>query len=351
MKIKKSLNYKKTPLRYINYALMSFFIFIASSNYSIALDSFDRISKEVYKNINLRLKYKIDSKILEMKVIRNNDFFLFLDQDLDGTPDSIDNDIDGDGVDNIADEFPTLSTEQGEDQDKDGIADFIDFNYSLNIDEQERGYAAIIQRDVFVTYNILIIPAAKTNLKELTAIKELLQLELTPTTDNLKFIVLETQSKDQFMTRGLYEKEWKQLILYKNHLKDFNEFSLTLTHEYFHFIAQEMPELYNHFVNEVGWNNKDGELTYQHNCDQQETSYNLVEATLINTDKNPLMKYDNFPSDYSTVSPTEMFAEVGTAVLLERKRHERSFQKRFYKFDRFKSAQAYYEMARLLNIP
>ncbi len=279
-----------------------------------------------------KLRYTINNSSYEYDVKRNDQYFLFLDQDGDGIPDNIDNDIDGDGLDNIADEFPTDPNRDSSDIDGDGIADFIDFSHSDNIAKSERLEASKIQEEIFSKYDILIIPAAKTNLEQLSIVKALLEKEIVHTSTNLNYIILEEHNKSNAMVRGKYDPEWNQLILYNDRLTDINEFTLTLTHEYFHFIQNENPKLYEDFLTIVGWYGN----TYMHDG----VAYETNEFKLRNSDQNELMAFDNFPSIYATVSPEEMFAEAAAAILLGHNKDLKSFKARFNNYDNFTKSSA-----------
>ncbi len=288
-----------------------------------------------------KLRYTINETFIEKDVIRNDNYFIFLDQDFDGIPDAMDNDIDGDGFDNITDEFPEDKTRFGSDLNNNGIVDFVDFEFSENITEKERAKASSLQTQIYEDYNILIIPAAEINLRQIRLVKELLDIGFTETTNHLKFVIFETTHPTSWLTKGKYDEEWKQIVIYKDQLKNDEEINLTLTHEFFHFVQKENPELYQDFINSVGWSINERYFTYQHNNDHHHPEINLSEAKLRLTSTNELMAYDNFPSEYSTVSPEEMFAEVATAYLYQSKSRERDFANRFTNFEAFAKSQAF----------
>ncbi|WP_156979700.1 thrombospondin type 3 repeat-containing protein [Bacteriovorax sp. BAL6_X] len=293
--------------------------------------------------INEKLRYTINETFIEKDVIRNDNYFIFLDQDFDGIPDAMDNDIDGDGYDNITDEFPEDKTRFGSDLNNNGIVDFVDFEYSENITEKERAKASALQVQVYEDYNILIIPAVEINLKQVRLVKELLDIGFTDTTNHLKFVIFETTHPTSWLTKGKYDEEWKQIVIYKDQLINDEEINLTLTHEFFHFVQKENPELYQGFINSVGWSSNDNErqFTYQHNNDHHYPKISLSEAKLRLTNTNELIVYDNFPSKYATVSPEEMFAEAATAYLYQEKSTQRDFVNRFTNFEEFVKSQAF----------
>ncbi|MGI4993628.1 thrombospondin type 3 repeat-containing protein [Halobacteriovorax sp. GFR7] len=293
--------------------------------------------------IDEKLRYTINETFIEKDVIRNDNYFIFLDQDFDGIPDAMDNDIDGDGYENITDEFPEDKTRFGTDLNNNGIIDFVDFEFSKNITDKERSKASTLQTQIYEDYKILLIPAAEINLKQIRLVKELLDTGFTETTNHLKFVIFETTHPTSWLTKGKYDEEWKQIVIYKDQLKNDEEINLTLTHEFFHFVQKENPDLYQDFINSVGWSSTENErhFTYQHNNDHHHPEINLSEAKLRLTNTNELITYDNFPSEYSTVSPEEMFAEVATAYLYQNKSNEKDFANRFTNFEAFAKSQAF----------
>ncbi len=292
-------------------------------------------------SINEKLRYTINQTFIEKDVIRNDNYFIFLDQDFDGIPDAMDNDIDGDGYDNIIDEFPEDKSKVGSDINNNGIIDFVDFEFSDNITDEERSEASSLQLEIYDDYNVLIIPAAEISLKQIRLVKELLDIGFTETTQNLKFVIFETTHPTNWLTKGKYDEEWKQVVIYKDQLKNDEEINLTLTHEFFHFVQKENPKLYQDFISSVGWSLNERYFTYQHNNDQHYPEINLSEAKLRLTNTNDLLVYDNFPSAYSTVSPEEMFAEAATAYLYQENSKEKSFEKRFTNFEAFTKSYAF----------
>lgn len=297
-----------------------------------------------------KLRYVIDKEVFEKDVVRNDNYYIFLDQDGDGLPDAMDHDLDGDGYDNIIDEFPDDASSFGSDRNENGINDFVDFHYSANIITEEKAEAAALQEEIFDEYQVLIIPSVEMEIKQVRLVKELLDIGFTDTTNNLKYVIFETTHPTNWLTKGEYEKDWKKIVIYKDQFLNDDELNLTLTHEFFHFVHEENPDLYKSFLKAVGWQMKGMNYVYQHNADASYPIIGLSEAKLRLGGENLLLAYDNFPSEYSTISPEEMFAEVATAYLYQDKRFEASFSDRFNNYNDFSNSKAFEVFEELFSI-
>lgn len=285
-----------------------------------------------------------DGPIIKDVTISDN-FFLFEDEDFDGFSDKTDHDLDGDGIHNIVDLDPVNPNIKGIDIDQDGIFANVDIDFTLHIQKNEKAHAAQIQNEIFNQYGITLVIAAKTELREIKIIQELLQRDIVTRFNHLDVIVIDERNKNNSNYRGLYEKSWKQLTLYKTQLKEIEEFEMTLTHEFFHVIAQEDKAFYREFINAVGWQNN----FYQHNGDKSHTRFQVARNSFHTGINKQLLNSNNFPSLYSASSPEEMFAEVGAATLLQDKSKHYLFLTRFSQYKEFKSSLAHQLMSDYLH--
>jgi len=293
--------------------------------------------KSKFENFDKQLHYNIGTGINTLDATHEDQFYLFDDKDYDGYSDKMDYDIDGDGIHNLVDRYPNDPKSSGKDIDKDGIADFVDLDHSLNIPKTQRKQAGKIQEDLYKKYGVTIIADSAINLERIFIIQNLLELEITKNYDMLSIIIIKEINSNNSNYRGKYNKFWKQINLYANQLKNIEQFRFTLTHEFFHFIENQDREFFKTFKNSVGWKDNG----YQNN---NSPLFPLTRVSLNENFRgieNGLIEYPNFPSHYSTISASEMFAEVGCALLLEGLKDQANYQKRFQKHQSFVHSKAY----------
>jgi hypothetical protein len=199
------------------------------------------------------------------------------DYDGDGIPDRKDPDIDNDGVANIADQFPFDGTKTGEDQDQDGIMDFVDLSFSA--DPQARALADL-QEEIFKKLGVTVINGSDNFTEaEWLAMHQTLFHEVMMA--KLKYTQLLTivrySKKDQLgETRADFDPFWLQLSFYPNasHQNNVLAFAGSLIHELGHVHAYENPTKFEQF--------------------KQDLSLKLI----------------TLPSQYATTSVDEAYAEV-----------------------------------------
>ncbi|OIQ15512.1 MAG: hypothetical protein BM556_17900 [Bacteriovorax sp. MedPE-SWde] len=271
------------------------------------------------------------------KLTTPKEYFLFEDHDFDGIPDKLDHDIDGDGVHNLLDHSPLNEQEKGVDKDNDGIMDHIDFDYTKYVDNRP---LADLQELIKKDYGITIVSTIKLTNELKLFIDSVLSKNLVSNHKALEVIVIKDRNYDNPNYRGIYDKYWKQITLYKRNLSTNTNFQLVLSHEYFHFIQNQNKSFYDLFLKETGWLINNESISYQHNANTSYPIHKIDEHSQRYDTENTLTQYDNFPSLYSTVSPQEMFSEVGAALINESMTHI-DFRKRYPHFNAFKVSHAY----------
>lgn len=241
----------------------------------------------------------------------------FTDLDKDGVYDLMDSDIDGDGVTNYLDLFPLDKKKKGVDKDRDGLPDFVDFEVFGKLKEGMNTESADYQKKLFEIKGITIFNGdfffKNSEIKRVAKLYLKKELKGLRKLKNLK--VLFKQPPHAMGYRAKFRHNHKAITLYENEDHRGNPFhqELSLAHESFHALAEEIPTFYQDFVGLSGWTEHEDQLSYEDD---------FFDHTIFRTKPDIIiqrLKAPEFPSDYSKLGPEEMFAECATASLFDRK--------------------------------
>lgn len=272
---------------------------------------------------------------------------LSLNDDLDGdqTIDRLDQDIDGDGVLNLVDQAPFDANATGEDQDQDGIPDWIDYLVGGVLAKNITYGAAILQENIFNEYHIYVISDRSVwSENELQFIETELASGLYAKFTGLKRftpVIVKIDNTDSGnLELGRYHPYWKSLFI-DSEVVATEEIFL---HEVFHALRYFDSSMYEQFMKKSGWSIIEGlyetDFIFNSPEDSQDEDIEISEFDLTHnlTETSKKLVGPWFPTEYSKVGPEEMFAECGVATLLKLRHKQNNYvqNQEFYQTQLFK---------------
>lgn len=179
-----------------------------------------------------------------------NQTHVWKDTDKDGSPDRFDDDIDGDGIPNLADQYPFDSKKFGEDTNHNGIPDFIDFQYHPTLADlshiqerllQEKGIYLVNAESDFTREEVISL----ANILFDENINDLLSFS------KLKVIAKYPVHKRTNFTRASFDIYWEQISFYEvEEFKNIRSFISSFVHELGHLYQHESPQVFADFKND-----------------------------------------------------------------------------------------------------
>ena len=235
------------------------------------------------------------------------------DDDGDGILNKNDPDLDGDGVLNLIDVDPCNPKVSGEDQDRDGIPDHVDFEVGGQLKPNVSSNMAALQKkfwDNGVYINNQVVPWRE---EEMLWIYD----EILPTLSDFKvqpFILFKDFKRGN--ETGRYVHTERSVYITSNEvMKTQRCFQSTFTHEFFHVFARDHVDVYSEFTSEMGW-----KLLVQENVNMVQykggKSYPENAIKVFRDEIEREIKGPDFPTQYSKLGPSEMFSEVAAASFL-----------------------------------
>lgn len=224
-------------------------------------------------------------------------------------PDRLNWDIDGDGVPNLADQYPYDVTRSGEDSDGDGLPDFIDFKVG---DERN----SWLQKEFLKRWNIYVInDGAAFTERELEAIYGALSRGVLSRVGSFPFVSTLIKRKGKAAAShllGEYDRFWRVITVYEGTEEDTH---VTFLHELFHALSVQYPHAYEAFYRQAGWEvfQTPGSVIFRFRNSLTVSEYeigNEMEKIVH------LITGADFPTAYSKLGPAEMFAECGALAVL-----------------------------------
>ncbi|HLW58000.1 MAG TPA: thrombospondin type 3 repeat-containing protein [Bacteriovoracaceae bacterium] len=169
------------------------------------------------------------------------------DTDKDGIQDRFDFDIDGDGIPNLADQYPYDPQNFGEDSNHNGIPDFIDFEFHPTLKE-----LSSIQERLLKEKGIYLINAESDFTKEeILSIENILlneEINLRLSFNKLKVVAKYPAHKRSNFVRASFDPYWEQISFYDvPELNNILSFNASFVHELGHVYQHESPEAFEEF--------------------------------------------------------------------------------------------------------
>ncbi len=234
----------------------------------------------------------------------------YLDLDLDNVSDAYDDDIDGDGVSNLIDQYPFDASQGMSDHDFDGIPDFVDFdNNELYIKFSN------FQADFFSQHKI-VLGILDNHWEEEKILEFILTLKLSEKLINeteLQVILLAPFNNSR---NAEFDENWNSILVYFNENHQDSKLTRTsFTHEAFHALAARIYDLHPQIEELIPLKyQNDGDLLYQ----QGEFFFKDHAMNFLFDYKDIASTFKELPPTYYALSsPDEYMAEVGTLSYIE----------------------------------
>lgn len=169
------------------------------------------------------------------------------DTDKDGVQDRFDFDIDGDGIPNLADQYPYDPQKFGEDSNNNGIPDFIDFEFHPTLKE-----LSFIQERLLNEKGIYLINAESDfTAEEVLSIENIIfneAINIMLSFNKLKVIAKYPANKRSNFVRASFDPYWEQISFYNvQEFKNIQTFNSSFVHELGHVYQHEAPLVFKEF--------------------------------------------------------------------------------------------------------